>query len=569
MSGGAKLLDLLLKRIGAGRSTLPREFGWGDTEFVGHAVRDASHHAKGALPHLEWLWRGFSNSPLLAGQINVAFLLKKYVLVEVLYRKYFFYELLLQYLKEHPKERIVLVADRRFADPYAERFATLILCVHWRKTMPWLASLFALITLPLLMPIYWRRKVEPCADTSVKGLVCDVENERMVEGYLCLLQPDITPTFVVAPEYRPSVSAASFSEVRLVQLGLSSNAYRELKLLFSAYGSIAARNFFAVSVLGGHLLRFASKLVHGRIRAPSGDDYCLLACEHHDLTKTIRNEFIRKQGGRSLLFPYSSLYVLRFYADEFFENYDYVFSPGRHYDDTLEENEATCAKVFPVGTFAIHKHGMKNTNEFPEQKLYDLKEFVGNDRVVTILCPGVCKPTYPSEVKLMQLAQALGELDGVKVIVRQKPFVPEPKYDGFYESFVRGKPSILLTGMEYELFDFLPITDLFVTTYSTSACELAVCGANVLFVDCLEQDDRFIFWRSEVIGSLLVHHSVAAERIVQILEIIDDDAAEYRCDMANFSEYIGYQHGDYGRFRENLLDVLTHDVGISTRNSAH
>jgi hypothetical protein len=409
--------------------------------------------------------------------------------------------------------------------------------------------------------------VEPYCDDEVSGVVCNIDTPRMIEGYLDLLQPEISPTFVVAPEYRSYFAAASFQGLRIVQLGLSKAAYCELKQLIRVLQRLIARNYASMSWLGWDMLRFANQLVHGRIRAPSGENYHLLTCEHHDLTKTIRNEFVKKNGGKSILFPYSSLYVLRFYPDEYYENYDFVLSPGKHYEDTLRENESTCALVFPVGTFAIHKDKLKGKDRFGEQRLRTLRSFVGKDRAVTILCPGVCKPTYTSEVKLMRLALALSAVPGVKVIIRQKPFVPEERYQGFYQGYVEGNPDILLTGMEYELFDFLPVTDLFITTYSTSACELSVLGGNVMFVDYLKQDDRFIFWRKEIVGSLLVSHEDAIDRIRHVLNTIDDDECDYRRDMETFSDYIGYRFRNYDAYRANLIKVLECEVKVPIRGS--
>lgn len=457
------------------------------------------------------------------------------------------------------------MADELFSAPYVNRLAMAGVSVNLRQRNTRLATVFSLMTLPFLMPLYWRRKIELSTDSQVDGVVCHVENPNMLAGYLSLLQPEISPTFVVAPEYRAAMSAAQNQNVRVVQLGLSSEAYKELKELLATYGRSVSQNFREYSFLGEHVLRFANKLVHGRIRAPSGENYHLLVCEHHDLTKSIRNEFIRKAGGRSVLFPYSALYVLRYYADEYYENYDVVLSPGRHYDDILKENQAVCRRIFPVGTYSIHKNGLGLTPARLKQKLRDIREFAGGCKIVTILCPGVCKPTFTSEEKLMRLAQTISEIDGIKVIIRQKPFTPDAMYSGFYEGFAEGRKGILLTGMEYDLFDFLPVTDLFITSYSTSACELAVCGAKVMFVDYLEQNDRFIFWEKEIAGELLVSEDDVLEKAQEVLGNIDDEQGSYRQGMATFAKYIGYQFPDYEDYRRNLMNVFNQELGIVVR----
>jgi hypothetical protein len=561
LSGGARLLDAMAHRFGifGAQRDRVREFGWGDTEYVGHSIRDAAHASRQQLPALSGAWEGMGSSG--ENEFDLPFLLKKFILVEVLYRKYFFYELLLQFRREFPDRQIRLHAELDNSKPYAERLTSSGLQLIWRAGPRWLSTLAAISFLPMLLPLYWRRKIEPTAGAPVAGVVCNVENPSMLDGYRHLLRPEIEPTFVTAPEYQNSMAASLGIAGDYVSLGLSAAFYSELSGLLERYANAMRGNLRGCAFLGWDVLRFANKLVHGRIRAPAGSNYQLLTCEHHDLTKTIRNEFIRNQGATSVLFPYSSLYVLRFYPDEYYENYDYVMSPGPHYEDVLSENEARCQQVIPSGTYLIHKNGLGDTLGRVQQ-LQALRAFVGSNRVVTILCPGVCKPTYPSEIKLMQLAVSLSEIEGVKVIVRQKPFTPEPQYQGFYEGFADGKDSLLLTGMEYDLFDFLPVTDLFVTSYSTSACELAVCGGNVLFVDFLDQDDRFIFWRKEVVGELLVDGAQASARILDVLEQIDNTVGTYRRDLARFVEYIGYRHDGYAAYRANLMGLLQNRLGI-------
>lgn len=561
-SGAARLLDWLCRRV-VGNLLRPghvKEFGWGDTEYVGHAIRDAAAMANTNMPCLGSSWDAEVSG------INLAFLLRKFVLVEVLYRKYFFYELVIRYAEENPSISLTLFAHLGFAEPYRERLLVAGVRVVWQKNLPFLASTSALAALAFIMPMFWRRKIESDSDNPITGVVCHVESSQMLVDYLDLLQPEIKPTFVTTPTYSTGIETDDLPDVRIVRLGLSAQAYKELGQLLLALGRVLFRNFSAIKFMGWDILRFANKLVHGRILAPNGSNYQMLVCEHHDLSKTIRNEFIRKQQSKSILFPYSSLYALRFYADEYYENYDYVLSPGKHYEDVLTENESTCSQVVQVGTFVIHRNGFETQSQ---EKLRSVREFVGVDRVVTILCPGVCKPTYQSEIKLMKLANTLAAEDGVKVIIRQKPFLPEPQYIGFYEGFVEGNSSIMLTGMEFDLFDFLPVTSLFVTTYSTSACELAVCGANVLFVDYLRQDDRFIFWRKEVAGSLVTCEEQAVAKIHKILATQGNIQGVYRRDMKKFSEYIGYRFDDYEKYRANLMGVLRFTLGISLNNSEH
>lgn len=568
----ATMADRLLLRIPmlGDRLANIKAFGWGDTRSVGHAISNASRNANQHLTQLSDIWSPFSNIDDCHPSINVALLLKKYLLVKVLYQKYFFYELFIQFVAENVGTKIALVAERSFIGDYEGVLKSQPSQTFIEQGTHFLEALVSLICLPVLLPLLWKTKLSGEIEPFEDRIICSVESPQMVQGYKELFSSESDIVFVVAPAYAANFAEQSRSVNDLFALSLTLVAFNELTSVRKYYYWKILKNYSQVSCLGLHLIRFFNVIIHGRILTPPGPGNYVFASEHHDLTKTVRNEFIRCQGSTSILFPYSSLYVLQYYPDEYYENYDCICSPGKHYEDALKQNQAKNSVCLQTGSYTIHKDGLSRGT--PPEKIAALKSFLGGNYTITVLCPGVCKPTFHSEVKLMELAQRLSKIDGVRVVIRQKPFMPKEQYSGFYERYSGNNSSMLLTGREYELFDFLPVTDLFITSYSTSACELAACGANIYFVDFLEQDDRFIFWKDEIAGGLVLKECEAYERIS--LEINDAPDGPLRTghreQMKKFANYIGYIFEDYKTYKDNLFAQLNchvfSDIGNESAN---
>ena len=59
-------------------------------------------------------------------------------------------------------------------------------------------------------------------------------------------------------------------------------------------------------------------------------------------------------------------------------------------------------------------------------------------------------------------------MDGVKVAVRLKPVEPLPVFKDYYKNQLSGCKDVLLTSSEYDLFDFVEVADLVVTSISNA-----------------------------------------------------------------------------------------------------
>jgi hypothetical protein len=540
-----------------------KEMVWGENEYIGNSVRNASKNSQVYLNEFSDVWSLFVDKDKAVGGIRIDLMFKKYILSELLYKKYFFYELCIQYAKESKKinKKNILVPDSKYIGPYMNILSESGLEIYLVKRFYLIDALLSVFAVLTVLKVFWKKKISRSENDFDNTIVCCVSDKKMKQAFKDVFSSDRNVKYVVSPEYITYFSEEDMSS-NVYPLSLTSDEFEQLNEIKKLYLRIILKNFKVFIGLGFHLFLFFNRIIRGRVKAPIASGSYIFTCEHHDLTNSIRNEFIRSQGSKSILFPSKSLYVLQYYAEEFYENYDYVCSPGRQYEDTLLQNESLRSVNMQTGSFSIHKHGLNQNLTMKKDQTASMKSFVGDDLVVTVLCPGICKPTYHSEKKLMSLAVKLSSIDGVKIIIRPKPFVPENCYIDFYKDYVQDNPSILLTGVEYELFDFLPVTDLFITSYSTSACEVALCGANVLFVDFLNQVERFIFWHPEVIGGLLLGEYEAFDKILELINSADSDDVRQRyvADLERFVEYIGYKFENFESYRANLLSQLSTNV---------
>ena len=156
----------------------------------------------------------------------------------------------------------------------------------------------------------------------------------------------------------------------------------------------------------------------------------------------------------------------------------------------------------------------------------------------------------------MKLARDLSLQQGVKVFVRMKPVLPIAKYADFYATHIAECDSILLTFSEYELTDFLEVTDLFVTSISNSACDMALCGGQAMFIDFMKEPDVQLF-RSVVKEVVFTEE----ESFQAIMDWVSDNEhgqarAKLKKDNHKLTNYLGYQFADFDSYRENLLAQL-------------
>ena len=555
------LEKLLLKmKCCAERVAGIRSFGWGDTANIGVSLKAASRNSQDVADIMMKRIEKNKNVPARLFGIDFMLVLKKFILTRILFNKYFFYELFLNYVQENALDQHVIFVDDIFVhDSYRDVFDKNV-TVRYRRKYITLTYIISCLLMPALL-IYYRLKSMKNNGIEFNGqVVCMLTMPREFYTYEELIGSGRKVSYITNNAYRQFFDPGQMKDKNIKIVELSSLNYRDILQGFHAlYRWISVWNK-DIKELGTRILFLFTAIVEGRSQAPSGSGNVYMMFEHHDLVKTIRNEFLKKENNRIVFFSNSPPTVMRHHPDEFYENYDIFCSPGKYYEDELQLNKARIGKVLRTGSYTIHKSlsAFKNNNSKKDL----LSKFKAGRVSVTVLCPGICKPTYLSEIKLMELSRRIADETDARVFIRQKPFVPETEYQGFYESYTNGNKSMYLTGMEYELFDFLPVTDLFITTYSTSACEVAMRGKSIFFIDYMNHPYRFLFWENGVSDGLLLKGDEAFYRIAEWIKDQPDGPFRkaHSKAMNRFVKYFGYTFPDYGSYKENLLAQLEEHV---------
>lgn len=534
------------------------EFGWGDTEYLGKACRLACKNAE----HYKEKFLNKSTGPNGSNKFGIDFqlILKKFILCDLLYQKYFFYELSLQYASENKQFEYIFYLEKTNLWFYQSQFENIgkISFIKSRASLEYIASI-------LIVPaffLYWAaKKIRTKVRSFNNQVVCvpTVFDEYL--GYRNIFQGieklkyQIQPVYLEMLPYKQYEILKPYKADGYVHISALVSLVKGL-IAFLIYFVRESKNYFW---MGLNIVRLLKIILYGRSLAPTGRGNHYLYCEHHDINKTVRNEFIRSEGSRSVIFSFLQGFSLQYYPQEYFKNYDYSCVSGPHLREHYKNSFASVSNIIKSGSYVANKD-LKNDNG-RTNRVEELKAQKGKYVAVTILCPGVCKPTYQSEVKLLLLAKRLSRIDNVKVFIREKPFTPEDKYRNFYQSAVKGESRIHLSGGEFKLYDFLDVSDLFITSYSTSACEVACRGGAVYFVDFLKQPDRFLFWKESVSKDLLLTEDTAFEQIKAWIEDTPsgDVRRQHNTAMKRFVKYLEYPFTDFGEYQKNLLMNLRNE----------
>lgn len=489
----------------------------------------------------------------LSGALAIDFsLIAKKVFFNGVYFKYEFIGLALKYAQEHPNESHVIYVDEQFLGSYKdklkENFKLKILRNYER------INFLSIFTLPIFLWYFWKKSAATCSLFFNNKIICKVDGEGLYEMFSTIFQALPAKEFVIEKEYATAFSKERLAELQIKVLGLNKNDYLYLRHAVYQYIFCCVKHYGKISSYRGKLFDIFYVLIRGKSIAIEGTGNLFFTHEHMVPASAARNEFLRSDGNRSIFLPLHSYATNRYYYDEIFINLDVMCAVGKHHIDIYKARRAITSVFLPTGSYNSHR-GYVNIQSRAE-RIARLKAFKGDSVAVTILSPGICDPTYSHEVRLMKLARDISMQQGIKVFIRTKPMPPAAKYASFYDTYTAGCDSILLTFSEYELTDFLDVTDLFVTSISGSACDLAMCGGQVMFIDYLKDTDLFLYWTA--IKEVVLTEE---ESFQTIMDWVRDGECgqireDYRKNMQKLSDYLGYQFPDFDSYKANLLAQL-------------
>jgi hypothetical protein len=294
-------------------------------------------------------------------------------------------------------------------------------------------------------------------------------------------------------------------------------------------------------------------LLKAALLTPSGRNICIVTTEHLTLPRSARNELLRRQGSSTISISRNSYVTYQQYPAERQLNYDVFCAAGQHAVDLYKKKKAKTSSLLITGSYDTHRELDASSRD---ARLAFLNSFRGNDSLVVFLSPGVCDETCSNERRLVQLAKSVGALQNVKVLIRRKPGELPVRYERFYEDILGCDTPVLVTGDEFDLFDFVGPTDLFVTSISSSACDIALRGGQVMFVDFMSTPDLYLPWMR--VPEIVLSENEAYEKIKSWL--VDSSGGSARLSHAKicleFAQYVGRRSGSFGDYKENLMDQI-------------
>ena len=481
----------------------------------------------------------------------------KKVFFDELYLKFEFFEIALRYTREHPNEQHVIHVEKDFLDQYRERLEERFeLHVDANGDSVGFLGIFLI---PLFLKYFAQRHGIIHGVRFDNEMICELDSERSLQMFNALFPDNISKKFVMQKRSEQDFSQVNLTKFKFSHLGLTVDGYRFLARCSWQYILACLKFWKEIKGYGSRLFNIFYALVRGKAEAIDGSGNRYFVYEHLVTEKFVRNEFLKSQGNTSIFIPMNAHVTPQYFHSEIFLNYDVMCCAGKHVEDLYRKKSSLTQRFLPTGSFDSHQELCKG--DAKDTRIRRLMAFKGDAVSVTILCPGICDPTYSQEVKLVNLARELAAQLDVKVFIRMKPVAPIAKYADFYESRTADCESILLTAGEYELSDFLDVTDLFITSISNSGFDLSLRGGQVMFVDYMKDPELSIVWSMIKEVVLPEHKAFEFAR-----DWINDSAegperAQLRVHMHKLAAYLGYRFANFDLYRDNLLSQLHGELG--------
>jgi len=479
--------------------------------------------------------------------INNSLIIDKWLL-QNLFEKYEFYGLIKQYAKENVSTQVKVGVDPLFFDSDVFNglgigFSRLFM---FKKTK-FLISIARMIICYLKLVLKNDNRVDGILSNTV---MCEVDSDVVIAMYKDLFGEYENLTFITH-------GAANQKKIfNHADIKLHEYSYRDSLLL----NEIAVNAlFFLIKNLnkyfsyGGIFFEIVREYYAGVFLTPNIDDSAYLTFEHLTIANAIRNEILRARGNKSIFVPYNVYTSSPFYAPEYRLNYDVLCSPGSLCEQAYVMQKAETKIVLPTGSYHANKRVLGD--EESERRVQTLLSYKGSALAVTILCNGIEDVTYSGEVRLMKLALKLAGQNNIKVIIRQKPVTPKGQYLNFYRDMIGDTDSILLTHLEYKLYDFLPVTDLFITSNSSSILEFCSSGSDFFSVNFWDRTDLFL-WQTAVPGVYLDEDTAFEKILAWLNDYPQGTRAEHKRRMDQLSELLAYKFDDYDAYKRNLNLLL-------------
>lgn len=538
----SRLFLSLLRRAGVGLNNT-RRLELGDLERATNVRARAFANAEEQLSRDFVTWASAVGSKL---GLDFATLVEK-ALFETAYDRHFFVELAKRYADEHLEEKHSLHLEARLN---GQGEVPDNLSISTRMAWDWLAFATALLALPMVLFYHQLRKTHADNPSFERTLVCAVSSKPILAMFRSLFAEVSPMAFVVERDYLNSFTPAELAENRIQPLGLSRKRLNEMWAFLPSYARLSITHARVLAQFGWLPARMLHVMAQGYAVTIGGRDNVFLTFEHLTLPRAVRNEALRATGSTSVFFAKNSYVTFQFYAAERMLNYDAVCASGPHAPRLYRRKRAKTSTFLEVGSYDAHAPETSNA----DTRRNALTKFKGDETLITFLSPGLCDETSSHEKRLTQLAARLSSVPGARVMMRLKPGLEGTV--GFYQDLLRGSSVRISTATEFSLFDFIGPTDLFVTSISSSACDIALRGGNVVFVDFMHTPDLYLPWENA--PDAVLSESEAFERLAAWVEDAPDGPVRtaHQRALAQLNVDLGQRHPSFAAYRETVLASL-------------
>ncbi|MFJ9450916.1 hypothetical protein [Herbaspirillum sp. NPDC101397] len=478
-------------------------------------------------------------------------------LLDFLFNRYEFIGLACQYADENPHCSVSLTINSLAVDTSVVTTPRL----EVRQAMGFSGlQFFAGVLVAPFFAFHFVRKNRVARPTLQQAIICEVDCKKIYDMFRELLGTRANVQYFIQRHYVSAFDNEEFKSLGLQVHGLNDRGVARVYVLLRGFLLFAGKNCLRFANYGPLLFDYFKCLLQGSLLAPDAQRSTYLTFEHMSTTKAVRNELLRERGNNSVFVPYNAYAIDHFFSPEYRYNYDVLCSPSRLLENVYRLQGAATKVFLKTGAYSPH---LKSPEDVAmKARIRRLQDFKGARKAVTILSCGIQDGLLSVERRLMLWAKRLAEDPEICVFVRMKPVAPPEKYANFYVEQLGNAPNILLTHKEYELFDFLHVSDLFVTSISSSAVDLCSAGGAFYSVDFWSDPDLYL-WQTSIDGVFL-DPDLALEAVQGWIKDAPGIRREHEARMASLAELIAYQFDSFEEYKQNLLTQLSPYLPSST-----
>lgn len=484
----------------------------------------------------------------LEGGVDHEIIAKK-LLLDSIYNQKEFINFSKQFSLEHPDDDVVVVTS--LVDGAADLFGADNFTLMQPVSFSRLKFLAGVLALPFFLVFFIRKNKGNDAFFFENAVVCEVDCLKIYEMFETLFS-GMPLAFFIKGHYVDDFGKAKMQELNVVQYSLSQNDQGILKLLMLLFVKNALKNFKLLSSYGFFYFNLFKCIANGLLFTPNCKNSIYFTSEHMSTVHAVRNEYLRLFNNTSVFIPYNAYAIDHYYSPEYCYNYDVLCSPSKLLEDVYDMQDALTNIRLSTGSYSPHRLSLNE--EGLADRLSKLKTFKNGYIAITFLSSGIQDETLSGEERLALLANKVSSIDGVRVFYRPKPVRPPKKYESFFADRFHDNPSVLLTDSSFDLFDFLHVTDLFVTGFSSSAVDLCIAGGSFYSVDFWGDKDMYL-WQTSVEGVYLEEED-AFETILQWIEDTQGEREIHGKRMDRLRKYVAYRFDTFEAYKENLLSLV-------------